>query len=74
MKFLDDIHEACITLTPSQRCWEIFRELVLKANATGNLVTDAGIAALAIDHDCRLASFDHDFARFAGLRWFVPQV
>jgi len=38
----------------------------------GPLVTDAQLAALAIDHGVALVSSDADFARFAGLRWINP--
>ncbi len=43
-------------------------------NATGNLVTDAHLAALAFEHDCEIASCDADFGRFPGLRWINPLV
>ena len=49
-----------------------FAHLGRAAVATGNLVTDAHLAALAIEHDCELASNDGDFARFPGLRWINP--
>ena len=49
-----------------------FAELCRAAQAAGNLVTDAHLAALAIEHDCVLASNDADFARFPGLRWVNP--
>jgi predicted nucleic acid-binding protein len=32
-------------------------------------VSDAHLAALAIEHNAELLSFDRDFERFAGLRW-----
>jgi len=35
-------------------------------------VTDAYIAALAIEHVCELVTTDSDFARFPGLRWCHP--
>jgi predicted nucleic acid-binding protein len=38
----------------------------------GNLVLDAHLAALALEHGATLHSSDHDFARFAGLRWVDP--
>lgn len=38
----------------------------------GNLVPDAHLAALAIEHGQALASTDSDFARFPGLRWTDP--
>lgn len=49
-----------------------FAEACRIAKATGNLVTDAHLAALAMEHDCELASSDSDFAKFPGLRWFNP--
>jgi uncharacterized protein len=49
-----------------------FESLCRAANASGNLITDAHLAALAIEHDCELASCDTDFAKFPGLRWINP--
>jgi predicted nucleic acid-binding protein len=41
-------------------------------DVTGNLVTDAQLAALAIEHGLVVCSADTDFARFPGLRWENP--
>ncbi len=49
-----------------------FAEMCRASRARGNLVTDAHLAALAIEHDYELASNDADFARFPGLRWVNP--
>lgn len=38
----------------------------------GNLVPDAHLAALAIEHGLILCSTDSDFARFPALRWTNP--
>jgi predicted nucleic acid-binding protein len=38
----------------------------------GNLVPDAHLAALAVEHGLTLCSTDGDFARFQGLRWLNP--
>ena len=38
----------------------------------GNLVTDAQIAAIVMDHAAVLHTSDSDFVRFRGLRWFNP--
>jgi len=35
----------------------------------GPLVSDAYVAALAIEHGCELITTDSAFARFQGLRW-----
>ena len=39
-----------------------------------NLIPDAHLAALAIEHGLILCSADGDFARFPGLRWSNPLV
>jgi hypothetical protein len=59
-------------LAPGPRHWDIFRRLLVSAQATGNLATDAHLAALAIEHGAGLRSTDMDFARFDGLSWQDP--
>jgi uncharacterized protein len=48
---------------------EIFREAL---NELSSVVTDAHLAALAIEHGAELNSCDSDFSRFSGLRWVNP--
>ena len=62
----------CITLSPGARHWAIFARLCRESGATGNLVPDAFLAALALEHGCELVTNDGDFARFKGLRWRHP--
>jgi len=57
---------------PTERHWTVFQQLLTDGQAVANLVTDAHLAALAIEHGCELASTDSDFARFAGLKWKNP--
>ena len=40
--------------------------------AAANLVTDAQIAAIAIEHDAVVHTSDADFIRFRGVRWVNP--
>ena len=47
-------------------------QLLEGVGAAGNLVTDAQIAALALDHGAVVHTSDADFVRFAGVRWFNP--
>ncbi|MGW0809579.1 TA system VapC family ribonuclease toxin [Nonomuraea sp. NPDC002799] len=54
------------------RHWEIFTRLSRQAGAAGNLIPDAYLAALAIEHGCEFVTCDKDFARFEGLRWRSP--
>ncbi len=39
---------------------------------TANLVGDAAVAALALEHGLQVVSADSDFARFPELRWLNP--
>ncbi len=59
-------------LVPGPQHFEQVITLLQSAGATTNLVTDAQIAALAIEHDAVVHTADADFVRFAGLRWFNP--
>lgn len=59
-------------IEPSAEHLDSLARLLADAGTGGNLVADAHLAALAIDHDATLVSFDRDFARFPGLRWEVP--
>lgn len=59
-------------LQPSGNHVEQVLVLLEKLGVTGNLVTDAQIAALAIDYGATLHTADADFLRFAGLRWYNP--
>ncbi|MEW1840869.1 type II toxin-antitoxin system VapC family toxin [Nonomuraea angiospora] len=54
------------------RHWEIFVKLCEQTGAVGNLIPDAYLAALAIEHGCEFVTCDKDFARFQGLRWRSP--
>lgn len=60
--------------TPGDRHAEILGDLVARYNVRGNLVPDAQIAALALEHGLAVASTDTDFARFKELRWENPLV
>jgi predicted nucleic acid-binding protein len=51
---------------------DILGRLLTGAHAAGNLVPDAHLAALAIEHGLKLCSSDSDFARFPGLEWVNP--
>jgi toxin-antitoxin system PIN domain toxin len=57
---------------PGDRHWSILAELLPRAQAKGPLVTDAHLAALAIEYGALLCSTDGDFSRFPGLRWHNP--
>lgn len=51
---------------------EILGELVTRYQVRGDLMTDAQLAALAIEHGLTVCSADTDFARFTEVRWENP--
>lgn len=59
-------------LEPRREHVEQALNLLETLGTAGNLVTDAQIAALAIEYDAVLHTADSDFLRFSALRWFNP--
>ena len=57
---------------PGDRHAEILSRFLDVPGVQANLITDAHLAALAIEHGLVLCSTDSDFARFPGLRWLNP--
>lgn len=60
------------TPEPTDRHVDVLGELVAMEGVRGDLVPDAHLAALAIEHGLTLMSTDGDFARFPRLRWENP--
>jgi toxin-antitoxin system PIN domain toxin len=61
-----------VALNPGPLHAEILERLVNSCGITGPLVTDAVLAALAMEYGAVLASTDQDFRRFPDLRWINP--
>lgn len=61
-----------VVISPGDRFWGIFTRICRQADVTSKLVTDAYLAALALEHGCEFITADRDFARFPGLRWRHP--
>lgn len=57
---------------PTERHAEIIGPLLQESATRANLVPDAHLAALAIEHGLTLCSTDQDFSRFVGLKWVNP--
>lgn len=65
-------HSGCVPVLPGERHWGIFMRLCKLSGAKGNIVSDAYLAALAIESGAEWITADRDFARFPGLRWRHP--
>lgn len=57
---------------PSARYSQILGQIVIEHRVTGPAMTDAMLAALAIDHGVELISTDSDFKAFGELRHVDP--
>lgn len=62
----------CVLVVPGPRHWEIFVDLCHRASVKGALVSDAYLAALAIESGSEWMTTDRDYARFPGLHWRHP--
>lgn len=62
-------HPRARVIQPTDRHAAVLARLLIGAGRGGDLVTDAHLAALAIEHGAELGSFDRDFGRFPGLRF-----
>ncbi|TLG10295.1 type II toxin-antitoxin system VapC family toxin [Nocardia cyriacigeorgica] len=65
-------HDMAWVPLPTDRHRRVLGRLIDDHYATGNLVPDAHLAALAIEHGVAICSFDTDFARFPEVEWINP--
>jgi uncharacterized protein len=63
---------AAVPLRAGELHWGLFLDLCCRAGCRGNLIQDAYLAALALEHGCAWISADRDFARFPRLVWRHP--
>jgi hypothetical protein len=61
-----------VIVQPGPAHAELLEALVTEHRAAGPLVSDAALAALAMEHGAVLASTDRDFRRFPNIRWINP--
>jgi len=67
------IDQPCLRIIyPTESHWQLFQTMLQEGQANANLVPDAHLAALAIEHGCVLYSTDSDFSRFPKLKWKNP--
>jgi predicted nucleic acid-binding protein len=52
--------------------WKLFSSALIDGQATGNLVMDAHLAAMAASCGATLASTDRDFTRFPAVKLINP--
>ena len=65
-------HPNVIELRPGLKHWAILSKLVISSQSKGDLVSDAHIAALALESGATVCTNDRDFSRFPGLKVRYP--
>ena len=59
-------------VAPGERHWQVFRTLLKSSGTAGALVSDAHLAAMALEYGCPVHSTDNDFRRFPGIEHVNP--
>lgn len=59
-------------LEPTKQHVTVLERLLTDVGAGGNLASDAHLAAIAIEHNADIVSYDDAFGRFPGVRWHRP--
>ena len=74
LAFVDGLVEqpTCVPVSAGPKHWPILRRVLRAADARGNLVPDAHLAAISIELGATVATRDRGFARFADVRWLDP--
>lgn len=62
-----------VVVNPTVEHPRILRSLLADVGGGGNLVNDAHLAALAVEHRAQIVSYDDDFSRFEGVGWERPR-
>ena len=63
---------SAVVVEPTARHLVIVQQLLAPLATGGNLMNDAHLAALAIEHRCTVVSYDTDFMRFRGVKLETP--
>jgi len=61
-----------LAVAPGPRHLAILRRLCEEADADGDLVPDAVLGAIAVEHGATVVTLDRDFARFTSVRHHRP--
>jgi toxin-antitoxin system PIN domain toxin len=74
LRFLRTVLDAPCVLSgePDHRHLDRVAVLLSATGIGGNLVNDAHLAALALQYEATVVSYDNDFSRFPGVRWERP--
>jgi toxin-antitoxin system PIN domain toxin len=73
-RFAEQLHSQahCVPVVPGAGHWRIFIDMCNKGGARGSLISDAYLAAMAVEIGAELVTDDLGFGRWPGLRWRHP--
>lgn len=57
-------HPLVQIISPTNRHWKLFSKMLKEEKIVGDLIMDAHLAVLAIEHNAVIATTDRDFSRF----------
>ncbi len=63
---------SAVVIEPTARHLEVMMSLASAVGQGGNLLNDAHLAALSVEHRGQVVTYDTDFERFSGVRSEVP--
>ncbi|KAA1244883.1 type II toxin-antitoxin system VapC family toxin, partial [Mycobacterium simiae] len=63
---------SAVLVNPTAGHAQILAGMLTHVGTGANLVNDAHLAALAVEHRASIVSYDSDFGRFGGVRWDRP--
>ena len=66
------VNARVVTGDPDHLHLDRVEALLAATGQRGHLVNDAHVAALALQYDATVVSYDNDFSRFPGVRWERP--
>jgi hypothetical protein len=74
LAFAGEVRERpnAVAVAPGPRHWGIFTRYCRECGVKGGLVSDAYLAALALESGSEWITTDRDYARFPGLVWRHP--
>ncbi|MHB1928050.1 MAG: TA system VapC family ribonuclease toxin [Acidimicrobiales bacterium] len=61
-----------VVVEPTSAHPRVLHQLLRGLGAGADLVNDAHLAALSLEHKGTVVSYDRDFSRFPGVRWSLP--
>lgn len=62
-----------VIVNPTARHADLLSNLLSSVGTGGNLLNDAHLAALVLEHRARMVTYDNDLGRIEGVRWDVPE-